>query len=139
MACSPVMKWMPQLWMGFMGMTSRLLKNTHLSRASRDYPAASPSRRRGKKSLLIRRDAFRPAHRLTGVPRVAPYSSQRHPLILPRVKTRGRLVAAYVVGNGLKPFPTKDFGLPRKRDFADSTCIWAFLSSLTKITFSASC
>jgi hypothetical protein len=34
-----------------------LLKNGHQSRASRDYPAASPSRRRGKKSLLIRRDA----------------------------------------------------------------------------------
>jgi hypothetical protein len=30
-----------------------LLKNGHLLR----YPAASPSRRRGKKSLLIRRDA----------------------------------------------------------------------------------
>jgi hypothetical protein len=29
------------------------LKNAHLLR----YPAASPSRRRGKKSLLIRRDA----------------------------------------------------------------------------------
>jgi hypothetical protein len=32
---------------------NRLLKNAHLRR----YPAASPSRRRGKKSLLIRRDA----------------------------------------------------------------------------------
>jgi len=31
----------------------RLLKNAHLRR----YPAASPSRQRGKKSLLIRRDA----------------------------------------------------------------------------------
>jgi hypothetical protein len=31
----------------------RLLKNARLRR----YPAASPSRRRGKKSLLIRRDA----------------------------------------------------------------------------------
>jgi hypothetical protein len=30
-----------------------LLKNGHLLR----YPAASPSRRRGKESLLIRRDA----------------------------------------------------------------------------------
>jgi hypothetical protein len=30
-----------------------LLKNGHLLR----YPAASPSRRRGRKSLLIRRDA----------------------------------------------------------------------------------
>jgi hypothetical protein len=35
------------------GVHSRLLKNAHLRR----YPAASPSRRRGKKSLLIRRDA----------------------------------------------------------------------------------
>jgi hypothetical protein len=31
-----------------------LLKNGYLLR----YPAASPSRRRGKKSLLIRRDAI---------------------------------------------------------------------------------
>jgi len=28
-------------------------------------------------------------------------------LILARVKARGRLVAAYIVGNGLKPFPTR--------------------------------
>jgi len=33
--------------------SNRLLKNVHLLR----YPAASPSWRRGKKSLLIRRDA----------------------------------------------------------------------------------
>jgi len=38
-------------------------------------------------------------------------------------QARGRLTAAYVVGNGFKPFPTKDFGSPRKRDFEDSTCI----------------
>ena len=44
-------------------------------------------------------------------------------LTLPHVKARGRLVEAYTVGNGLKPFSTKDFGRPRKRDFADSTCI----------------
>ena len=44
-------------------------------------------------------------------------------LTLPRVKARGRLIEAYIVGNGLKPFPTKDLGRPRKRDFADSTCI----------------
>jgi hypothetical protein len=36
-----------------MSLLSRLLKNAHLRR----YPAASPSRRRGEKSLLIRRDA----------------------------------------------------------------------------------
>jgi len=34
-----------------------MLKNAHLSRVSRDSPAASPTWRRGKKSLLIRRDA----------------------------------------------------------------------------------
>jgi hypothetical protein len=34
-------------------MTNRLLKNAHLRR----YPVASLSRRRGKKSLLLRRDA----------------------------------------------------------------------------------
>src|SRR3989304_8524844 len=45
------------------------------------------------------------------------------PLILPRVKARGRLVAAYVVGNGFKPFSTKDFEISHKRDFANSTCI----------------
>ena len=35
------------------GRSTRLLKNAHLLRC----PAASPSRRRGKESLLIRRDA----------------------------------------------------------------------------------
>jgi hypothetical protein len=39
------------------------------------------------------------------------------------------------VGNGFKPFPAKDLGRPRKRDFADSTCIWVFLSSLRKNDF----
>jgi hypothetical protein len=68
-------------------------------------------------------------------------------LILPRVKARGRLVGAYAVGNGFKPFPTKYFWGPRKRDFADSTCIsqpaeasaqaGPFLSNLGKMTFSA--
>jgi hypothetical protein len=38
-------------------------------------------------------------------------------------QARSRLIAAHAVGNGLKPFPTKDFGRPRKRDFEDSTCI----------------
>ena len=33
-----------------------------------------------QESLLIRRDAFRPAHQLAGMPRVFPYSSRRHPL-----------------------------------------------------------
>ena len=78
--------------------TSRLLKNAHLLR----YPAASPTRRRGRESLLIRRDA-------------TPHPSP--------CQARGRLIAAYVVGNGLKPFPTKDFGGSRKQGFADSTCI----------------
>jgi hypothetical protein len=32
-----------------------------------------------KESLLIRRDALRPPHRLGGVERVAPYSSRPHP------------------------------------------------------------
>jgi len=36
-----------------MEVTDRLLKKTHLRR----YPADSPARRRGKMSLLIRRDA----------------------------------------------------------------------------------
>jgi hypothetical protein len=40
-------------WIGLCMRISRLLKNAHLRRR----PAASPSRRRGKKSLLIRRDA----------------------------------------------------------------------------------
>jgi hypothetical protein len=49
----------------------RLLKNAHLQR----YPAASPSRRRGNKSLLIRRDT---------PPHPSPY------------RARGRLVATYI-------------------------------------------
>jgi hypothetical protein len=35
--------------------------------SSRRPPAASPSRRRGKESLLIRRNALRPPHPLGGV------------------------------------------------------------------------
>ena len=49
---------------------------------------------------------FRPAHHLAGVPRVAPYSSQRHPSSF--------VVAAYIQVR-LTP---QDFGRPRKRDFA---------------------
>ena len=108
--------------------TARMLKNAHLSRASRACsrpahplagvarvapyssrrpPARSPTRGRGKsrslfvatpsgplthsrawqKSLLIRRDALRPAHPLAGVAKVAPYSSRRPPA---RSPTRGR-------------------------------------------------
>ena len=40
------------------------------------------ARRRGKESLLIRRDALRPPHCLGGVAGVAPYSSRRHPSVL---------------------------------------------------------
>jgi hypothetical protein len=47
---------------------------------------------------------------------------RRSPHPSPR-QTRGRLVVADAVGTGLKPFSTKDFGSPRKRDFEDSTCI----------------
>jgi hypothetical protein len=42
---------------GIHGSHWRAAEKTHLSRALRDYPAASPSWRRGRKSLLIRRDA----------------------------------------------------------------------------------
>jgi len=66
-----------------------MLKNAHLLR----YPAASPSWRRGKKSLLIRRDA-------------TPHPSP--------CQARGRLVAAYVPVR-LTP---QDFRRPRERDFA---------------------
>jgi hypothetical protein len=73
----------------------------------RRYPVASPYWRRGRESLLIRRDALRPSRHLDGVAgsrslfvttpsgrltisaawqKVAPYSSQRHPLILCRVR-----------------------------------------------------
>ena len=45
------------------------------------------------------------------------------------------VVAAYIQVR-LTP---QGFGLPRKRDFEDSTCIWAFLSSLAKITSSPGC
>ena len=47
---------------------------------------------------------------------VAPYSSRRHPH-LSSCQAQGRLIAAYVVGNGLKPFPTKDFGRPPQAGF----------------------
>ena len=71
-----------------------------------------------------------------GVSRVAPYLSQRHPSSFPLSST-GRFIATYIVGNGFKPFPTRDFGGPRKRDFGDSTCIWPFLSNLEKMAFPA--
>ena len=54
-------------------------------------------------------------------------------LILARVKARGRLVAAYIVGNGLKPFPTRISGAPANGISQGSTCIWAFLISLKKM------
>jgi len=63
--------------------SDRLLKKAHLLR----YPAASPSRRRGKKSLLIRRDA---------TPHPSPCQG------------RDRLAAGAAVGNDFKPFLTKD-------------------------------
>jgi len=57
-------------------------------------------------------------------------------------QARGRLVAAWAVGNGLKPFPTKDClpdrqvksaaGAPVNGISRISTCIWAFLSNLGK-------
>ena len=79
-------------------------------------------------SLILRHCSVRqvrlwPTHQLIGVARSRSLFVVTPPLILPRVKARGRLVAAYAVGNGLRPFPTKDFDGPRKRDFADSTCI----------------
>ncbi len=36
---------------------------------------------------------------------------------------RGRLVAAYIVGNGLKPFPTRISGAPANGILQGSTCI----------------
>ena len=39
-------------------------------------------------------------------------------LILPRVKHGAGSLRGIPVGNGFKPFPTKDFEGPRKRDFA---------------------
>jgi len=60
----------------------RLLKKAHLRR----YPAASPSWRRGKKSLLIRRDAT------------------------PRLSSVGRIL----VVNGFKPFTPQDFACLRE-------------------------
>jgi hypothetical protein len=41
------------------------------------------------------------------------------------------VVAAYIQVR-LTP---QDFGRPRKRDFSNSTCIWAFLTSLRKSGF----
>jgi hypothetical protein len=90
----------------------------HLSRASRDYPAASPSRRRGNKSLLIRRDAVRPSHKLDGVTKSCDLFVTTSPPHPSPCQARGRLVAAYVCGERIYAFLTRDFGDPRKRDFA---------------------
>ena len=60
----------------------------------------------------------RPPHNLGGVAKSRSLFVATPPLILPRVKARGRLVVIYVVVNDFKPFTTKDFGPPRKRDFA---------------------
>jgi hypothetical protein len=80
-----------------------LLKNAHLRR----YPAASPSWRRGKKSLLIRRDA-------------APLPSP--------CQARGRFVAAYYFTYAaFVSFWASGFRGP---------CIWAFWGSPRKIPFS---
>ena len=48
-------------------------------------------------------------------------------------QARDRLVAAYIVGNGLKPFPTRISGAPANGISQGSTCIWAFLISLKKM------
>jgi hypothetical protein len=70
------------------------MKNTRLRR----YPAASPSCRRGKKSLLIRRDA-------------TPHPSP--------CQARGRLIEAYARVGAIHELPLRwDFGRSRKRDFA---------------------
>jgi hypothetical protein len=58
--------------------------------------------------LLIRRNALRPAHRLAGVARVAPYSSQRHP---------------------------SSFGSSRSRDFAELNLHLALFEELGKNDF----
>jgi hypothetical protein len=47
-------------------------------------PARSPSCGRDKELLVIPRNVLRPPHPLGGVPRVAPYSSRRHPPALPQ-------------------------------------------------------
>jgi hypothetical protein len=93
----------------FAKILNRLLKNAHLRR----YPAASPSRRRGKKSLLIRRDA-------------TPHPSP--------CQARGRLVAAYIQAR-LTP---QDFGRLASACLrvAASAEAGAFLISLKKMSFS---
>jgi hypothetical protein len=72
----------------------RVLKNARLGR----YPAASPSRRRGEKSLLFRRGATP---------------------ILPPLSSTGRLVSANTCRDGLKPSPTRDFGRPPQGGILD--------------------
>jgi hypothetical protein len=64
-----------------------MLKNARLSRVSRDYPVASPSRRRGKSRSLF---VATPSGLLTlsrAWQKVAPYSSRRPPA---RSPSRGR-------------------------------------------------
>jgi len=86
-------------------------KNAHLSRASRDYPARSPSHGRAKSCFLFVATA---------------------PLILPRVKHGAGLLRRTSVGNGFKPFPTKDFACLR---VAASPEAGVFLSSLQNRLF----
>jgi hypothetical protein len=59
----------------------------------------------------------RPPHRLGGVARSRSLFVATPPPILGRGKLGAVLLKSTPVGNGLKPFPTKDFGRPRERDF----------------------
>jgi hypothetical protein len=63
----------------------RLLKNAHLSRASQDCPARSPS---------------------LGLARSCSLSVATAPLILPRAEHGAGMSRRQTVGNGFKPFPT---------------------------------
>jgi len=59
----------------------------------------------------------RSPHRLGGVATSRSLFVATPPLIVGRGKLGAVLLRSRPVGNGLKPFPTKDFGCPRKRDF----------------------
>ena len=113
--------------------SNRLLKNAHLLRC----PAASPSWRRGKKSLLIRRDA---TPHPSSLRRTSKYASGRltnssawqRSLLIRRDATLRILGAP--AGSGISQGSTC-ICLPAEA----SAQAGAFLSSPRKLTFSANC
>jgi len=62
---------------------------------------------------------------------------RRHPSSLPVPSTGQACRSLRHCRERIYAFPTRNFGGPRKRDFADSTCVRPFLSNPGKMTVSA--